>query len=308
MTPSRPGSVNGAGSAIANFLMVFSGEVLTAFREKNVMKALHTVRTIQSGKSAQFIASWKATAAYHTPGTQLLGQTIKSNERTIAIDDKLVADVSIADVDEAMSHFDFRSEYVFQCAAALAKKYDQNLQQLVGLAARASASVEGGNGGSQVTDADARTNADSLAASIYDAGQALDEKDVPEEGRVALLKPAQYNLLVRDSTKGVHRDYSGEGNGSFAKGNIAFIDNIALVKTNNLPSTDVASGPDAYQGDFTNTAALVFQRGAVGTVQLRDLSTEMEWLIEYQTHLLLAKYLLGHGVLRPECAVEIKVA
>jgi len=49
--PSRPGN-DGSGDARALFLKVFSGEVLTAFNQKQVMMDKHFVRTIESGKSA----------------------------------------------------------------------------------------------------------------------------------------------------------------------------------------------------------------------------------------------------------------
>ena len=45
------------------FLQVFSGEVLTAFEEANVMRELHTVRTISEGKSASFPVTGVAGAA-----------------------------------------------------------------------------------------------------------------------------------------------------------------------------------------------------------------------------------------------------
>ena len=66
-TASRLGLVNNSGTAYeALFLKVFSGEVLTAFSENNVFSdALHTVRTISSGKSAQFPVTGTASAAYH---------------------------------------------------------------------------------------------------------------------------------------------------------------------------------------------------------------------------------------------------
>ena len=64
-TASRLGLVNNTGTAYeALFLKVFSGEVLTAFSENNVFSdALHTVRTISSGKAAQFPVTGTATAA-----------------------------------------------------------------------------------------------------------------------------------------------------------------------------------------------------------------------------------------------------
>ena len=52
---SRLGQKDGAGDAKALFLKVYGGEVMTAFEETNVMATRHTVRSISSGKSAQFI-------------------------------------------------------------------------------------------------------------------------------------------------------------------------------------------------------------------------------------------------------------
>jgi hypothetical protein len=55
-TVSRLGLVNNTGTDFdALFLKVFSGEVLTAFARNNIFnEQLHSVRTITSGKSAQF--------------------------------------------------------------------------------------------------------------------------------------------------------------------------------------------------------------------------------------------------------------
>ena len=47
---------------------------------------------------------------------------------------------------------------------------------------------------------------------------------------------------------------------------------------------------------------------AAGTVKLMDLATEMEYDIRRQGTLMVAKYAMGHGVLRPEAAVGIKEA
>ena len=51
---SRLGQINAAGDVKAIFLKKFAGEVLTTFEQTNVMKPLHTIRTINNGKSAQF--------------------------------------------------------------------------------------------------------------------------------------------------------------------------------------------------------------------------------------------------------------
>jgi hypothetical protein len=53
------------------------------------------------------------------------------------------------------------------------------------------------------------------------------------------------------------------------------------------------------------------QKQAIGTVKLMDLAVEQttgDFNIMYQGTLMAAKYAMGHGVLRPDCAVEIKIA
>jgi hypothetical protein len=313
-TPSRLGAANGAVANFdqknALFLKVFAGEVLTAFDETNVMKDLHVSRTISSGKSAQFPVTGKANAAYHTVGTPLLGtQNIKHNEIVVNIDDVLIADTFIANIDEAKNHYDVRAEYSRLLGMALAKQFDVRCLQLGVLAARASATVTGGNGGTAITDADAATNGASLAASIFEAAQAMDEKDVPENDRVAIVKPAQYYNLVQ-TTDVINRDFGGAG--VYADGTVLRVAGIQIVKSNNVPTTNVSAVTgenNTYHGNFSTTVALVMQKSAIGTVKLMDLAVERtsgDFEVMYQGTLMAAKYAMGHGILRPECAVEIK--
>ena len=317
-TPSRLGIVNGASPSNfaadnALFLKVFAGEVLTAFDENNVMKDLHTMRTISSGKSAQFPVTAKANAAYHTPGTPLLGtQTIAHNEVVINIDDLLIADTFIANIDEAKNHYDVRSEYSRLLGMALAKKFDVQTMQVGVLAARGSATVTGGNGGSTITTgagSGAITGAQ-LAAAIFGAAEAMDEKDVPENDRVAIVKPEEYYKLVQ-TTDVINRDWGGSG--VYADGTVLRVAGIQIVKSNNLPTTNISSATsgtnNTYHGNFTNVKALVMQKSAIGTVKLMDLAVEQtsgDFEIMYQGTLMAAKYAMGHGILRPDCAVEIK--
>lgn len=312
MTVSRLGQADAAGDANALFLKKFGGEVMTAFEETNVMKDLHLQRTIENGKSAQFPATWKANAAYHTPGNQLLGsQVIKHNERVISIDDLLVADTFVANIDEAKNHYDIRSIYSTELGRALAKAFDQKTMQVAVLAARASATVSGGNGGTALTAGTADTDGAVLAGEIFQAAQTFDEKDVPEHDRAAIVKPAQYYLMAQ-TTNLINKDWGGSG--VYADGSILRVAGIQLVKSNNVPSTVVAAATgenNTYNGDFSTTVSVVIQKSAIGTVKLMDLATEMtgnDFAVMYQGTLMVAKYAMGHGILRPECAVEIKTA
>jgi len=311
--PSRFGSVNsGADGSFANdynlFLKVFSGEILTAFAETNLVMPLHVVRTISSGKSAQFPVSGKASAAYHVAGTELLGTSINHGERVINADHPLIAHTFVANIDEAIAHYDVRSEYGRLLSRALAKKADEQLLRVAILAARASATVTGGVGGTALTGATFGTDGDALFDGIFAAQRAMDEKDVPNEDRYLFLKPAQFELLAK-STKVHNKDWGGTG--SIADGDIGKLAGFQILKTNNLPTGVVAAATgenNTYSGTFTNTVGVAFHREAIGTVKLRDLQMETEYMVSKQGTLMVAKYVMGHGILRPECAVELKTA
>jgi hypothetical protein len=304
---SRLGQANLAGDARALFLVKYAGEVLTAFAENNVALERSMVRTIDNGKSAQFPVFGKGGAQYHTPGVSINGTTVAHAERIITIDDLLIADRFIASIDEAMNHYDVRAPYTRDTGRALAQAMDLNILRVGVLTARASASVTGGFGGTRIVSANSRTVAADLIAASFGAAQAMDEKDVPDTDRFLFLRPQQYYLLVNSGHPLINRDFSPD-NGNVAEGVVYRVAGFTIVKTNNLPITNVTTGPTAYQGNFTNVTALAMHNTAVGTVKLKDLSTEMEYQIQRQGTLIVSKYACGHGILRPEAAVEIAIS
>ena len=321
-TASRLGLVNNSGTAYeALFLKVFSGEVLTAFSENNVFSdALHTVRTISSGKSAQFPVTGTASAAYHTPGNLLTGGAILHNEKVINIDDLLIAQTFVANIDELMNHYDVRAIYASELGKALAKTYDQNVAKCIANASRASTTLTGGSGGTVLTlasgnTATANVTGDELAAAIYDIAQAFDERDIPKTDRFVVLPPAEYYKLPESATRTISTDFNPGGNGSFASGNVQQIAGMPVIMSNNVPQSNVGSNPsgsnNTYSGDDSKTIGLVFHKSAVGTVKLLDMTTEMsgqDYGVMYQGTLMVAKYALGHGTLRPEAAATIKLS
>ena len=306
-TVSRIGQAAGSGSTSALFLKVFAGEVITAFETANSTLDKHMVRTISSGKSAQFPVTGKATASYHTAGNEITGGTITHNERTISIMDLLIAPVFIANIDEAMNHYDVRSIYSAELGKALANQMDKHVYQAMLLASRGGAASPQA-AGQQLTDADFATNATSAAATIFNAAAKLDEADVPQDDRYCAVAPATYYNLVQGTTV-INRDFGGQG--SIAEGRVLKVAGINIFPTNNLPSSNINSGvaqgsDSSLAGDFSNTLGLVWHKSCAGTVKLLDLSTEMEYDMRRQGTLMVAKYAMGHGILRPETAIEIK--
>lgn len=303
--PSRLGLIQGGSDNTALFLKVFSGEVLAAFEKATVFKDRTLSRSITSGKSAQFPAVWRTSAAYHTPGAEITGDVIPMNEKVITIDGLLLSSSFISNIDEAMNHYDVRSQYSKECGLALAYQYDKNVAQVGVLAARSAATFTGGDGGSSLTNASYGTDAAVLASGLFSAAQALDEKAVPTEDRAAYFRPAQYYLLAQNTTV-INQWYGGQG--SISEGNVLKVGGLEIVKSLHLPSTNITTGVATYQGDFSKTVGLVMHKSAVGTVKLMDMATEAAYDIRRQGTLVVAKYAAGHGVLRPEAAVELKTA
>lgn len=308
-TPSRYGQANGSGDVKALFEKVAMGEVLTSFETSVMLKGLTRQRTIASGKSAAFPAMYKATGGYHTPGTELLGNSVLHNEVVIGIDDLLVSDIFISSIDEAMNHYEVRQEYTSQQGQFLALEYDKNIARNLIRAARGAALFTGDTGGSAIVDADANTNALSLAASIWTAKQTLEEKDVPVDIKQvnAAVRPAQWYLLAQEPTLILNRDVDGDG--SYSKGSFSMIGGVNVVKSNAFPwGTDDSSNtaiPTDYRIDMSDTVASVFTDGAVGTVQLMGLGFEIAPDPRRRGTLMIAEYAVGHGTIMNKEAVEI---
>jgi len=321
-TVSRLGLVNNTGTNFDElFLKVFSGEVLTSFTRNNIFnEQLHSVRTISSGKSASFPVLGTATAAYHSVGTPLVGANqIKANEKIITIDDLLISQAFVAQIDELKNHYDVRATYADELGKALAKQYDINVAKVIANASRTSTTLSGGDGGLVLTLANGNTNSaavtgDEIAAAIYDIAQTFDERDIPTTDRFCVLPPAEYYKLAETATRTVDTDFNPQGNGSFASGKIQQIAGIPVMMSNSVPQTNrsaVTGENNTYSGDDSKTIGLVFHKSAVGTVKLMDMKTEIsgsDYNLMYQGTLMIAKYLLGHGVLRPECAATIKLS
>jgi hypothetical protein len=68
------------------------------------------------------------------------------------------------------------------------------------------------------------------------------------------------------------------------------------------------TGSINYTTEAGLVRALVMSKDAVATVKLMDLSVESEYQIQRQGTLLVAKYAMGHNILRPGMAVALKAS
>ena len=345
ITPSRLGASMGTTGTYAQdnalFLKVFANEVLNAFEEANVMKELHTVRTISSGKSAQFPVTGIATAKYHTPGEDVFDagnsytSAIKHRERVINIDDVLIAATSVAQIDELKNHYDVRSTYTTELGRALAKRFDlatmrtfcaaatvPNTTALKNPDAPKGEVLDLGGGGGLPADVSTAAN---IIQTFRVIAQKLDEKHIPSEDRFAILSPELYYLLTGSENAAINRDFGGSGN--IASGNVPTLLGIQIfssphvvdITTNDTTADDTnaannpfddADGGSAGKGyldaSLDTLKFIAGHKSAIGTVKLMDLAVESEYSMQKQSTLMLAKYAMGHGILRPEAAITVK--
>ena len=304
-------------------LDIFGGEVFTAFNLATVFMDKVQSRTIREGRSARFPKIWKASSGYHQAGDELMGQTISTGEVVITVDDILVAHTGIYDLDDMLSHFDVRGPFSRELGLALARAFDKNCARSIIQAARNAGAGGPFPGGTVITDA-LLTNSGSVSGvewikQIRAANIDLWGKDVPED----MPRHMAVNATVFDAIK-----YAQDSNGNYLVVNRFFndpsnggqiagrpetlqIDNVTIVKSRNMPTTDETSDTTVYskyQGNYSTTTGILWTPMAAAVLKLMDVNLEYFRDVRRQEDFLVAKMLVGHGTLRPECAVEFKTA
>ena len=267
----RTGIENAGADARKLFLKLYAGEVLTAFQTKNIMMALHRVRTISKGKSASFPMTGKyRDAAYHNPGDEIVPSASKQGERIVTIDDLLLNAQFIPNIDEAMSHYDVRSIYTQEAGFGLSKVADQNSLRLAVKAALTENATlaaitmagqdyvafddedftqnvvigDSGSGTSAVIG-DTRTH-NKIVQGVMDAKRILDNAAVPGDPFVVLNVDSYYDLFkvdgsTIDSSFAIfNRDLGG--NGSVGQGSVPTILGMPVYVTQHLGSFTTPTG------------------------------------------------------------------
>ena len=320
-----------AGDKLALFLKVFGGEVLTAFARTSVTTSRHMMRSISSGKSAQFPVLGRTNAAYLAPGANLddIRKDIPHTEKTISIDGLLTADVLIYDIEDAMNHYDVRSEYTAQLGESLAMAADGAvLAEIAGLCNLPEGSNENITGLGKATvletskpKAGLSTPA-ALGTEVIEllarARAALTKNYVPASDRVFFCDPDTYSAILSslmpnaanyaaiiDPERGSIRNVMGfevvEVPHLTSGGAGDSRENLDTNKKHQFPATVLGDAKVAK----SNVIGLFMHRSAVGTVKLKDLALERARRANFQADQIVAKYAMGHGGLRPEAAGAI---
>lgn len=312
--PGAEGKVKGDFSKDTSLnIFKYNSEVLVAFKRLCLMEGLVQYKDCSKAKGRKFNLFGRGEARYVKPGESQLEKVNRQYDRTqitIYPDYPLISDDLIDDFSALMNDFNERQLATEATAEALANKRDKSMLQQAILAAREPGKVEGMYGGSSLVYADCDSDVQQLRKALTAAAVAMDEKDVPDTDRNVILKPLQYRMLV--DCDDVVEDSVG-GDGSRSKGIVGRYQGLLLRKSNNLPTTDLTGTDDAlmnntYEGNFTGTVASVITSRVLGAVRLSGMKTEHQRHADRQSDYYITSLMVGSGILRPDCAVEIRNA
>jgi hypothetical protein len=310
-------------SKYATYLKLFSGEMFKAYESACIAKGTVQNRTLTSGRSMQFIFTGRMDAAYHQPGTPILGSSNPPvAEKTIIMDDLLISSAFVYDLDETLAHYSLRSEISSKIGHALAEAYDKKVFRTIALAAReahpVTASPGPEPGGSVIKlGAGNEYNAQAIVDAFFEAASILDEKNVPRNGRTAVLSPRQYYALISQVDSNIlNRDYgSSQGNMNSGEG-LYEIAGISIKRSNNLPFmagtvARVNGENNDYSGDFSASCGLIYMKDAAGVVegigpQVQTTGADVKTM--YQGDIIVGRQAMGVGTLNPACAIELQAA
>lgn len=295
-------------------LKLFLGQVFGQFlRATRFLNRISFV-TVTNGKSWQFIRHGKQTADEHIPGTELLGTPFPTTEGLVTIDDSLVSHADLAVEDEQLAHFSIRGPLAVEMGDALAQQLDQRISRLMVIGARTAAVSGIHPGGQQVVRAGvdvataypiSPTGAKNLRDDLWRMARLFDEDDQPDDDRFCYITPFLHEVLGQDD-RIWDRDFDGSG---FPDRVLGRIGGFNIILSNNIPQTNVATGPTKYQIDATLTAALCAQGNmGIGGVKRQAMRVFIGDDERRRTTFFKSELRCGFGVIRTESLGEISVS
>ena len=320
---SSTSGANAYDTKYATYLKLFSGEMFKAYESATIAKGTVQSRTLRNGKAMQFIFTGRMTAGYHVPGTPILGSGDPPvAEKTIVCDDLLVSSAFVYDLDETLAHYSLRSEIAAKIGHALAEAYDKKIFRQIAKAAREAHPITAAPGpepGGSIIQLGVQKeyDAQALVDAFFEAASIMDEKNLPKQGRHAVLSPRQYYALVSQVDSNIlNRDY-GNNQGNLNSGEGLYeIAGISIKRSNNLPFlagnvAAVQGENNNYSGDFSTHCGLIYQKDAAGVVeaigpQVQTTGSDVRTM--YQGDIVVGRLAMGCGTLNPAAAIELQSA
>lgn len=323
---NHPGQDNAAGDVLANLKVIYSGLIANQFQAGLKLGPTVTQRNFPRGaKQIELKFHDEETAVAHVPGEDIFidgaySGNPQKGSKVINLGAKLLKAGLLDEWEGYQEDFDSQRAHAMAIQAALRKADEVNtFRAIVAAAVRNGGADEYTNEpdltgavGTQtlaIGGAFNTTKADLLRDFLYAAWSAFDQVDVPEEGRIFAIHPAHYPLLFMSTDKAfINRDY-GNNNGSNASMETFLAAGFRVVKTSNIPKTDLttpASKQTELDRDFSNTVGACYHREAAVRSIAKDVKFEAGWDMRLQGNAYVASMIAAYGSFRRECAIWLK--
>lgn len=280
---------------VTNFVPdLWAAKLLVALRANGVASALvnrdYEGDVKRAGDSVKITSITRPTIGDYTAHTDITFEDIDDATRSLLIDKQKFFAFELDDVEkaQALDSGHLMSQAISEAAYGLANTLDVALLSAMGTGASASSPDN------QVAEATVST-ASGAYDLLVDMSVLLDQSDVPEQERWAVVTPAFYGKILKDS----RFIAAGDAAGSVARANgrIGEAASFTLYKSNNLPA-----GPGAGAG----TAMLAGYRGAT-TLAEQIVSVEALRLEKRFADGVKGLHVYGSKVTRPEALVAADV-
>ena len=280
-------------AARATALKLYSGEVITAFREKNMGLNLVKNRSITGGKSSQFIVTGKALEGdiqTHVRGEEVIGKVLANDEVVIAISSRYVHTHFLDGLDKDITQYEATSELAFQSGEVLATKIDKDIFAELGNVTPAFTPLPGQVAAGTVVATGytaavgAKAKGDIIVEAMFEARGNLDEKNVTDSA-VFVTAPEKYYELVQSGA--INKDYT-TNNGGLDSGNIAMVAGIPIMWTNHL---DTTTNPKLI--------GIMFTKDVMAVVTAMSMTSEVNYDYRRLGWQYTSYYALGMGTLNP---------
>lgn len=246
----------------------------------------------------------------YTKGLNLTNEVPESTPIELTIDKGHYFSVVCDDVDEVQADVRLMDMFTNDASEQMKIKIDGNVLQNAYVDAAsankgATAGAISGNINLGTANAARAVTKDNVLDLILDAGQVLDEQNVPEDGRWMVITPWIAALIKKSELRQAY--LTGDDTSPLRNGKIGMIDRFTLYVSNNLKTAaDTAGTSGDTSDDYTGTYLMA---GTKDAISFASQITNVETLRAQSTfgNIVRGLNVYGYKVVKPEALVTAYV-
>ena len=272
-----------AQNVTSAFVTLFESEVKQAYQAKAMLRGTTRIRTGVQGNTVKFPKIGKGVATVRVPQTDVTPLNVTYSQVTATMSDYIAAEYS--DIfHQSHINFDERRELVEVVSMSIARRMDQIIIDALDAASGAS-TVATGVGG-----ATTNMNVDKLRA----AAKAMNEKNVPADGRYLLMHASQLDALL-GTTEATSSDF-------------ASVKALVQGEINSFMGFNIITIGDRDEGGLpkpSTRTCYAWQRDSMGYAESMAQKTEVNYVPEKTSFLVASMFSAGAVSIDDEGIVKI---